>query len=150
MSDFTLTWTLDAPPADVFRAWTDPEQLGWYYNPEYPVPAEPIELDLEFGGVWRQYMVIDDETAYFTGGVYREIVRACASAPWRARERRELREFAGVGTTGGRCRHNRGLNLWHVRATYSSERPVASRSRSYRFVSGKGGNQDSRRTIQSS
>ncbi|WP_236617105.1 hypothetical protein [Litchfieldella anticariensis] len=33
-------------------------------------------------------------------------------------------------------------------ATYSSKRPVASRSRSYRFVSGNGGNQDSRRTIQ--
>jgi hypothetical protein len=35
-----------------------------------------------------------------------------------------------------------------VRATYSSKRPVASRSRSYRLVSGNGGNQDSRRTIQ--
>jgi hypothetical protein len=37
-----------------------------------------------------------------------------------------------------------------VRATYSSKRPVASRSRSYRLVSGNGGNQDSRRTVQSS
>src|SRR5688572_26652058 len=35
-----------------------------------------------------------------------------------------------------------------VRATYSSKRPLASRSRSYRLVSGNGGNQDSRRTIQ--
>ena len=35
-----------------------------------------------------------------------------------------------------------------VRATYSSKRLVASRSRSYRLVSGNGGNQDSRRTIQ--
>ncbi len=35
-------------------------------------------------------------------------------------------------------------------ATYSSERPVASRSRSYRLVTGNGGNQDSRRTVQSS
>ena len=34
------------------------------------------------------------------------------------------------------------------RATYSSKRPVTSRSRSYRLVSGNGGNQDSRRTIQ--
>jgi len=34
------------------------------------------------------------------------------------------------------------------RVTYSSKRPVASRSRSYRLVSGNGGNQDSRRTIQ--
>jgi len=31
---------------------------------------------------------------------------------------------------------------------YSSNRLVASRSRSYRLVSGNGGNQDSRRTIQ--
>jgi len=31
-------------------------------------------------------------------------------------------------------------------ATYSSKRPVASRSRSYRLVSGNGGNQDSRRS----
>jgi len=72
---FTLTWTLDAPPADVFRAWTDPDELGWFYNDAMPVPAEPIELDLRVGGVWRQQMVIDESTAYPTGGVYREIVR---------------------------------------------------------------------------
>jgi uncharacterized protein YndB with AHSA1/START domain len=71
---FTLTWTLDAPPADVFRAWTDPEYLDWFYNDAQPKPAEPIELDLRVGGVWRQQMVISDTTAYPTGGVYREIV----------------------------------------------------------------------------
>ena len=72
--DFTLTWTLDSPPADVFRAWTDPDQLDWFYNDQQPIPAEPIELELKIGGVWRQKMVIDQDTAYFTGGVYREIV----------------------------------------------------------------------------
>ncbi len=72
--DFTLTWTLDAPRAQVFRAWTDPEHLGWFYNPNNPVPCEPIELDLRVGGVWRQRMVISESTAYVTGGVYREIV----------------------------------------------------------------------------
>lgn len=72
--EFTLSWTLDASPADVFRAWTDPDHLGWYYNDAQPIPSEPIELDLRVGGVWRQYMVIDEETAYFTGGVYLEIV----------------------------------------------------------------------------
>jgi hypothetical protein len=53
---FTLTWTLDASPAEVFRAWTDPEHLGWFYNPNNPVPEEPIELDLRVGGAWRQRM----------------------------------------------------------------------------------------------
>ena len=72
--DFTLTWTLDAPAAEVFRAWTDPDHLDWYYNPEQPIPDEPIELDLRVGGEWRQRMVIDEDTNYMTGGVYREIV----------------------------------------------------------------------------
>jgi uncharacterized protein YndB with AHSA1/START domain len=73
--DFTLTWTLDSSPAEVFRAWTDPDHLHWFYNDNNPVPSEPIELDLRVGGAWRQHMVIDESTAYVTGGVYREIVR---------------------------------------------------------------------------
>jgi uncharacterized protein YndB with AHSA1/START domain len=72
--DFTLTWTLDAPPAEVFQAWTDPDHLHWFYNDGNPIPKEPIQLDLRVGGVWRQRMVIDETTAYVTGGVYREIV----------------------------------------------------------------------------
>ena len=71
---FTLNWVLDAPPAEVFRAWTDPEHLGWFYNPDNPIPTEPIELDLRVGGAWRQLMVINRSTTYMTGGVYREIV----------------------------------------------------------------------------
>jgi uncharacterized protein YndB with AHSA1/START domain len=72
--DFTLTWTLEAPPEDVFQAWTDPDHLDWFYNDHQPIPSEPIELDLRIGGVWRQHMVIDADTAYVTGGIYREIV----------------------------------------------------------------------------
>lgn len=72
--EFTLTWTLEASPAKVFRAWTDPRHLDWFYNDRRPMPDEPIELDLRIGGVWRQHMVLDESTAYVTGGVYREIV----------------------------------------------------------------------------
>jgi uncharacterized protein YndB with AHSA1/START domain len=72
--DFTLSWTLDAPRARVFQAWTDPEHLGWYYNDHQPIPNEPIEVDLRVGGVWRQRMVIDENTNFVTGGIYREIV----------------------------------------------------------------------------
>ena len=72
--DLTFTWTLDASRADVFRAWTNPDHLQWFYNPEQPIPTEPIELDLRVGGIWRQRMVISERTEYMTGGVYREIV----------------------------------------------------------------------------
>jgi uncharacterized protein YndB with AHSA1/START domain len=71
---FTLSWTLDASRAEVFRAWTDPNHLDWFYNDNKPIPSEPIELDLRVGGVWRQQMVISESTSYVTGGVYREIV----------------------------------------------------------------------------
>ena len=57
-----------------FRAWTEPDRLDWYYNPAQPIPEEPIELDLRVGGVWRQRMIVDEDTAYDTGGIYREIV----------------------------------------------------------------------------
>ena len=70
-----LNWTLDSPRADVFRAWTDPDHLQWFYNPGQPIPDDPIELDLRVGGVWRQRMVVSEKTDYVTGGVYREIVR---------------------------------------------------------------------------
>ena len=73
--EFTLSWMLDAPPAKVFRAWTDPEHLQWFYNDHQPIPDDPIEVDLRVGGVWRQRMVISEKTDYITGGVYREIVR---------------------------------------------------------------------------
>jgi uncharacterized protein YndB with AHSA1/START domain len=71
---FTLVRTLDAPPEQVYQAWTDPDHLQWFFNPAAPIPSEPIELDLRVGGAWRQRMVINDDLEYVTGGVYLEIV----------------------------------------------------------------------------
>ena len=53
----------------------------------------------------------------------------------------------------GVCLSSQTLDLTPQAANgtiYSSVRPVFSRSCSYRLASGKGGNQDSRRTVQSS
>jgi uncharacterized protein YndB with AHSA1/START domain len=69
---FTITRTLDAPPALVFGAWTDPEHLGWFFS-GHGEPEAP-EVDLRVGGAWRQTMIIGDDDRYVTGGVYREIV----------------------------------------------------------------------------
>lgn len=70
---FTLTRMLDAPRGLVFRAWTEPAHLDWFLNPAFPA-REPIEVDLRVGGAWKLKMVIDEDTEYFTGGIYREIV----------------------------------------------------------------------------
>jgi uncharacterized protein YndB with AHSA1/START domain len=71
---FTLTRILDAPRDLVFQAWTDPERLQWFFNDAVTTPRDPIVVDLRVGGVWRQKMVENHTTAYFTGGIYREIV----------------------------------------------------------------------------
>ena len=70
---FTIRRLFDAPPDVVFEAWTDPRYLHWFFNPAMVVDT-PISVDLRVGGAWRQLMVIDAATSYFTGGVYREIV----------------------------------------------------------------------------
>ena len=69
---FTIIRLLDAPPALVFRAWTDPDHLGWFFS-GHGEPEAP-RVDLRVGGAWRQSMIISDEDHYVTGGVYREIV----------------------------------------------------------------------------
>ena len=71
---FTVTRILDAAREQVFEAWTDPAQLGWFFNPEAPASTrEPVEVDLRPGGVWKQNMVVNDDLRYYTGGHYLEI-----------------------------------------------------------------------------
>ena len=71
---FTLTRILAASRHAVFTAWTDPEHLAWFYNPDMPTPTTPIEVDLRVGGTWKQQMVVNEDLSYPTGGIYLEIV----------------------------------------------------------------------------
>lgn len=71
---FTLTRTLAAARPAVFAAWTDPEHLAWFYNPDMPTPSTPIEVDLRVGGTWKQQMVVNEDLSYPTGGIYVEII----------------------------------------------------------------------------
>jgi uncharacterized protein YndB with AHSA1/START domain len=72
--EFTVRRHFAASRRAVYRAWTEPAHLVWFFNPDQPRPDEPIEVDLRVGGAWRLRMVIDEQTDYLTGGVYREIV----------------------------------------------------------------------------
>ncbi|MFC5788907.1 SRPBCC domain-containing protein [Agromyces tardus] len=72
--EFTIRKRFAASRGALYRAWTEPARLTWFFNPDQPRPHEPIEVDLRVGGAWRLRMVIDEQTDYLTGGVYREIV----------------------------------------------------------------------------
>jgi uncharacterized protein YndB with AHSA1/START domain/uncharacterized glyoxalase superfamily protein PhnB len=71
---FTLTRILAASRHAVFAAWTDPEHLAWFYNPDVPAPTTAIEVDLRIGGTWKQQMIVNEVLSYPTGGIYLEIV----------------------------------------------------------------------------
>jgi uncharacterized protein YndB with AHSA1/START domain len=70
---FTVHRVVNAPRSVVFRAWTEPDGLRWFFTDGTP-PDEPVRVDLRVGGEWRQRMIVDAQTDYITGGIYREII----------------------------------------------------------------------------
>lgn len=69
-----MTRVLPAPPARVFRAWTDPAHFAQWWGPK-GMHAGLVELDVRKGGRWRSSMIGSDGSEIFVGGVYREVVR---------------------------------------------------------------------------
>jgi uncharacterized protein YndB with AHSA1/START domain len=64
-----ITRIFDAPREDVFRAWTDPDELAAWYGPEQmQAPRERIRVDLRIGGRWELTMVQRGGTAEFSIG----------------------------------------------------------------------------------
>ena len=61
-----ITRIFDAPREQVFRAWTDPDQVAEWYGPEhFDAPREKIHIDLRVGGRWEVTMVQRDGGAEF-------------------------------------------------------------------------------------
>jgi len=68
--------TYDAPPEDVFDAWTNPEVLRrwWRPNPAWVTPV--AEVDLRVGGRYRISMEDPENgTRHTAGGEYSEVSR---------------------------------------------------------------------------
>ena len=70
----TIKRRLNAPPAKVYAAWTDPAQLARWFGPAETVPGSvKAELDVRVGGCFRASFTYNDEY-HEVGGVYREVV----------------------------------------------------------------------------
>ena len=65
--EFTIRRHFGASRRALYRAWTEPAHLTWFFNPDQRRPDEPIEVDLRVGGAWRLRMVLDEQTDYLTG-----------------------------------------------------------------------------------
>ena len=69
----TLKRRLNAPPARVYQAWTDPQKMMRWYA---PAGAETLaaETDARVGGRFRVLMRTQDGQEHDVSGVYREVV----------------------------------------------------------------------------
>jgi uncharacterized protein YndB with AHSA1/START domain len=64
-----ITRIFDAPREQVFRAWTDPDEVAVWYGPEhFDTPRDRIRIDLRIGGRYELTMVQRDSGAEFAIG----------------------------------------------------------------------------------
>jgi uncharacterized protein YndB with AHSA1/START domain len=67
-----LSHRFKAPPAAVFRAWTDPEAFAQWMGPE-GVKARDVKIDLRVGGGYSLVMDGSEGGVYPLSGEYMEI-----------------------------------------------------------------------------
>jgi uncharacterized protein YndB with AHSA1/START domain len=74
--EITVVRVLDAPREQVWKAWTEPQQLARWWGPrEWRTPAENVTIDPRPGGTMRVTSVSDEDGAEMTTtGVFRELV----------------------------------------------------------------------------
>ena len=64
-----VTRTFDAPREQVFRAWTDPDEVAAWFGPEhFDTPRERVRIDLRVGGRYELTMVERGSGAEFAIG----------------------------------------------------------------------------------
>lgn len=64
-----ISRTFEAPREQVFRAWTEPEEIARWYGPDHmEAPRERINVDLRLGGRWELTMVRRDGGGEFSIG----------------------------------------------------------------------------------
>jgi uncharacterized protein YndB with AHSA1/START domain len=71
----TLKRRLDAPPAKVYAAWTDPEKIARWFGPAQVVAGSVrADIDARIGGRYRVSFKMADGEHHEVGGVYCEMV----------------------------------------------------------------------------
>ena len=89
----TLKRRLNAPPAKVYAAWTDPQKIARWFGPSsVKAGTERADIDARIGGRYRLSFDTEDGEHHEVGGVYRELVpdqRLVFSWAWHTTPERE-------------------------------------------------------------
>jgi uncharacterized protein YndB with AHSA1/START domain len=89
----TLKRRLNAPPAKVYAAWTDPEKIARWFGPAQVVAGSVrADIDARIGGRYRVSFKMQDGEHHEVAGIYREMVpnqRLAFSWAWHSTPERE-------------------------------------------------------------
>ena len=89
----TLKRRLNAAPAKVYAAWTDPEKIARWFGPAQVVAGSVrADIDARIGGRYRVSFKMQDGEHHEVAGVYREMVpnqRLAFSWAWHSTPERE-------------------------------------------------------------
>jgi len=89
----TITRRLNAPPAKIYAAWTDPKKVIRWFGPAHTVDGTvQAEMDVRPGGSFRISFKTDDGEYHQVGGTYRDVVpdqRLSFSWAWHTTPERE-------------------------------------------------------------
>jgi uncharacterized protein YndB with AHSA1/START domain len=101
----TLKRRLNAPPAKVYAAWTDPGKLAQWFGPSQ-VKAGSVQADIDarIGGRFRISFDTDDRRHHQAGGVYREVMpneKLVFSWAWHSTPERESLVTVSLKPDGG-------------------------------------------------
>ena len=101
----TLKRRLNASPAKVYAAWTDPQKIARWFGPSTVRDGTvQAEIDLRAGGRYRISFDSEDGEYFQVGGVYREIVpnaRLVFSWAWHTTPERESQVTVSLQPDGG-------------------------------------------------
>ena len=101
----TLKRRINAAPAKIYAAWTDPEKLAAWFGPaKVREGSVQAETDLRVGGRYRISFYATDGEYFQAGGVYREIVPnelIVMSWAWHSTPERESLVTIAIRPEGG-------------------------------------------------
>lgn len=116
--DLILTRMIDAPPAKVFKAWTDPALLQKWFTPK-PWTAPVVEADVRPGGASLVVMRGPDGTEFPCHGVYLEVVENerlvftdAFTKAWEPSEKPFMTVIVTFENVGGKTRYTARARHW--------------------------------------
>ena len=126
--ELVLTRLIDAPPAKLYRAWTEPELLKQWFAP-LPYTTPVAELDVRPGGANFIVMRAPDGTDLPNRGIYLEVVpnerlvfTDAYTRAWELAAKPFMTVILTFENEGGRTRYTARVRHWTVADREAHER----------------------------